>query len=418
MGVQAMGVQAGDRVGQYVLGREIGKGAMATVYEAEHAVLRKRVALKRLHAHLATDATGAERFLREGRAAAQIRSPHVVEVFDVGAHEGVPHLVMELLDGQDLAEHLREKMRLSPREAADLMLPIASAVHAAHLAGVVHRDLKPSNVFLSRNRDEQPWPVILDFGISKVAGDIEHDLTASEAILGTVHYMSPEQTRGARKATPASDQYALGVMLYECVTGIRPFAGNTPYAVMHAIVSAKVAPPSSRQSSVPAALDTEILRAMHRKPEHRFPSVRAFGAALLPWASPEVRERFAADLGADATFPAARTGARATWLALGLLVVATTSIAGLAVRLTHKPRDVASVSEARGVLPPAAPEEPPIAAAPAAPQPPPPVETVGSATTNASERSPARAPHARPGDVPPKVAPAPQRGTNGAIIVE
>jgi tRNA A-37 threonylcarbamoyl transferase component Bud32 len=290
----------GDRVGQYVLRREIGKGAMATVYEAEHVVLGKRVALKWMHPHLATDATAASRFLLEGRAATQIRSPHVVAVFDVGEHGGIPYLVMELLDGVDLAALLHQKKRLATNEVADLMIPVASAVHAAHRAGVIHRDLKPSNIMLARKDGGGVAPVILDFGISKLTGEIDRDLTASEVLLGTVHYMSPEQTQGGKRATAASDQYAIGVMLYECLTGTKPFAGRTPYAVMHAIVSAAVSPPSSLDPALPTALDEVVLRAMNRDPGARFPSVQALGMAVLPWASEEIRERYRGEFGVAA----------------------------------------------------------------------------------------------------------------------
>src|SRR5579871_2943196 len=164
-------VSNGARVGQYVVGRELGRGGMAVVWEAEHTQLGKRVALKMLLPHLAENEIASSRFVREGRAAAQIHSAHVVDVFDVGVHEGVPYLVMELLEGSDLAATLRDRRTIEVRDLVDWMLPIASAVHAAHEAGVVHRDLKPSNVFLARRQDGTLSPIILDFGISKVAGD-------------------------------------------------------------------------------------------------------------------------------------------------------------------------------------------------------------------------------------------------------
>ena len=159
---------SGAHVGSYVLGRELGKGAMATVYEARHDKLGKRVALKLMHAHLAADGIAAARFLREGKAAAQIRNAHVVDVFDVGTHDGVPFLVMELLDGADVAATLRDRGKLPVHELCDLMIPVASAVQAAHAVGVIHRDLKPSNVVLARREGGAQSPTILDFGISRV----------------------------------------------------------------------------------------------------------------------------------------------------------------------------------------------------------------------------------------------------------
>jgi serine/threonine protein kinase len=410
-----MALGSGDRVGQYVVHREIGKGAMATVYEAEHVGLGKRVALKRLHPHLATDARGVSRFLREGRAATQIRHLHVVEVFDVGTHDGVPYLVMDLLDGVDLSALLRERKKLAPSEVVDILLPVASAVHAAHEAGVVHRDLKPSNILLARrDGDGRASPVVLDFGISKLARDAEPDLTASEVLLGTVHYMSPEQTRGGKNASPASDQYALGVMLYEGLTGAKPFVGSTPYAIMHAVVSASVLPPSAIDRSLPPALDDVVLRAMHRDPGDRFPSVRALGAALLPWASAETRERHAGEFGANASVVRARARPvpRRRRMLVAIGVAATAAALGVGARsLLSQGRPTVWAPSAAAVAASvvstpvgfpettAAPEQP-AAAIPSARRIPTPRATTG-APTNLS------APPGRP-----------ERGTNGALIVE
>jgi eukaryotic-like serine/threonine-protein kinase len=416
---RTMATGAGDRVGQYVLCREIGRGAMATVYEAEHMGLGKRVALKRMHPHLATDGTGASRFLREGRAATKIRSPHVVEVFDVGKHEDVPYLVMELLDGVDLAALLREQKKLAPAEVADLIIPVASAVHAAHQAGVVHRDLKPSNILLAR-RDggdvtSPVSPIILDFGISKLLGDVD-DLTASQVLLGTVHYMSPEQTRGGKKASAVSDQYALGVMLYECLTGAKPFAGSTPYALMHAIVSAKVSPPSALDPSLPAALDELVLRAMNRDPQARFPSVRALGAAMLPWASPEIRNRYARELGASGSVsaggkPRGLMGRRA-FVAFAVALAAAVGIGARSLRWHGPPAVPAPLSAPPpAALPSIVPAAVRLPAEPPASDPP--LGEVPSAREIAPPPATARTPRR-------VVAPSerPERGTNGALIVE
>lgn len=411
-----------DRVGPYLLGREIGHGAMATVFEAEHIRLGKRVALKRMHAHLASDGQSAARFLREGRAAAQIRSPHVVQVFDVGIQDGVPYLIMERLDGVDLAQLLRQRSRLTPPEVVDLMLPLASAISAAHDAGIIHRDLKPSNLFLARRGDIHPFPVVLDFGISKF-DDAQHDLTASAALLGTTHYMSPEQTRGGSKATAASDQYALGVVLFECLTGTKPFAGNTPYAVMHAIVSARVEAPSSLAPGIPEELDAIVLTAMRRDPCERFPSVRALAQALLPWATPPVRERHAAELGVTAPAAEPRTKPRATiWSAIGALAAAAALAIGYrAVTRTSPPPARAAIERVGKVT--AIDSAAPVAAEPAIPaasdeaQPP----SIAASTPKASsfaERAvafPAR--HAGKSAAPTPSS-GPERGNNGALILE
>jgi serine/threonine-protein kinase len=424
-------VGSGDRIGQYVLCREIGKGAMATVYEAEHVDLGKRVALKRMHPHLAADATAASRFLREGKAATQIRSRHVVDVFDVGTHEGVPYMVMELLDGVDLAAHLRERRKLSLEEIADLAIPVAVAVHAAHEAGVIHRDLKPSNVFLAKKDGGGVSPVILDFGISKLTAEVDRDLTASEVLLGTVHYMSPEQTRGGRKASAHSDQYALGVLLYECATGIKPFAGSTPYAVMHAIVSARVSPPSALDAALPAAFDAVVMRAMHRDLPKRFENVRALGVALLPWAGVTTRDRYAAELGVDASAIRGPASRRRPWRAVLAVGAGLTLVVLAGARLLPGPAEhtAAARPTPRGDLTATA-----IATTPApAPAPAPattPATATAAATASAPESAPAPAPasataptHSPPRTPPPRASTAPstappERGTNGALIVE
>jgi serine/threonine-protein kinase len=411
---------SGAQVGSYVLCRELGKGAMATVYEARHVQLGKRVALKSMHPHLAADATSAARFLREGKAAAQIHHAHVVDVFDVGTHDGVPFLVMELLDGTDLAALLRERDKLPLRELVDVMIPVLSAVQAAHAVGVIHRDLKPSNVLLAKRDDGTVSPTILDFGISKVQNDaIDGDLTASEVLLGTVHYMSPEQTRGGRNASAASDQYALGVMLYECATGVKPFSGNTPYSLMHAIVSARLTAPSAVDPELPRAFDDVVLRAMHRDPSKRFASVRELGASLLPWASDDVRERWASEFGVDPSalrVPPRRTGARRF---VPAVVVALLLVAGVLGVRTWGRGGAAD-----------APKERPIASGSAAAPPAPIAEPSASETVESAPMPVASAPSASP---PPPVRPparpqiraatsasaaTPERGTNGALIVE
>jgi serine/threonine-protein kinase len=282
--------EPGTRFGPYEIVQSLGSGGMAAVYEARHAGLGKRVAIKMLHAHLAARSVAAERFVREGRAASSIRHPNVVEVFEIGVHEEIPYLVMELLEGEDLAKRLLSRGFLPPSEAVDILLPTASAVAAAHAAGVIHRDLKPRNVFLAYERRSGVRPKVLDFGISKVSwGDEGVELTESETLLGTLEYMSPEQARCAKNASERSDQYALGVVLYECITGQKPFAGSSTYELLHSIVTAPFATPRSLRGDVPPELEAAILRAMHRDPDARFPSVQAFGRAVLRFASEKTR---------------------------------------------------------------------------------------------------------------------------------
>jgi serine/threonine-protein kinase len=208
-------LEPGETFGRYRIVRKLGAGGMGSVYEAEHQELGRRVALKMLHRDLTHTPEVVARFLREARATAKVRHPHVVDVQDVGSEGGAPFLVMEYLDGEDLASLLVREGRLAVERATDLLLPVLAGVDAAHQAGIVHRDLKPENIFLLRAPGGELHPKVLDFGIAKVldpAGSLT--LTRTASLLGTPYYMSPEQARGARDVDGRTDQYALGVILY------------------------------------------------------------------------------------------------------------------------------------------------------------------------------------------------------------
>ena len=277
----------GVTLGQYVLVRELGAGGMGRVFEAKHVQLGKRVAIKLLHKTLSASPRALRRFLREGRACSRIIHPHVVEVLDAGVQNGQPYLVMELVEGVDLGTWLRQKQKLDLSELADIFLPLCSALWAVHQGGIVHRDLKPSNVILTRSRPHVVHPMLVDFGVAKLSfTETTDDLTKTDSTVGTVAYMAPEQTRDAQAAQPATDQYALGVMLYECATGRRPFQGESQYDLMHAILHAEVAPPSEHRSDLGPEFDALVLRALRRAPAERFPTIHALGAALLALASP------------------------------------------------------------------------------------------------------------------------------------
>ena len=206
---------------------------MGVVYEAEHTGLKKHVAIKTLHSTMASDPLIRARFLREGEAASKIRHPNVVDISDIIDDGAFPYLVMEFLEGESLEALIDREVPLPLHRIADLLLPIFSAVNAAHEEGVVHRDLKPANIFLCRQRDGSLVPKVLDFGISKLADYSDtKGLTGTDSILGTPEYMSPEQIRGSRDVTSASDQYALGVILYECATGRLPFTNESMYELI------------------------------------------------------------------------------------------------------------------------------------------------------------------------------------------
>ena len=263
---------------------------MARVYRAEHSALQKRVALK-LMEHALRDQTAAHRqFLREGRAAAAVKHPNIVDITDVGVWQGIPYLVMELPEGCDLETQLVERGPMSDGEIARLALPIISGLAVAHDAGVVHRDLKPSNIFLAKGADGEQVPKVLDFGISKLARDAA-DLTATPygTLLGTPMYLPPEALRGSQAFTPASDQYSLGVVLYECAVGAPPFQYDSLMNLLQRIGAGSFAPPSRSRPDISAVIERAIVRAMDPDPRQRFPHVRDLGRALWEVASPRTQ---------------------------------------------------------------------------------------------------------------------------------
>lgn len=268
----------------------LGRGGMGSVYEAVHKDLKKRVAIKTLLPALAATPDARARFLREGEAASRIQHPHVVNVTDVGAEGRVIYLVMEYLEGEDVAKLIARQGALPVTQTADIMLPVAAAICTAHEQGVVHRDLKPENIFLARSAVGGTSPKVLDFGISKVTSD-RHTmvLTGTGATFGTTFYLPPEQLQGAKQADAKSDQYALGTILYECVTGERAFESDNLYAVLKNIAEGRYIPARARRPDLPVAMHEIITRAMSLDPAARFETVKHLGAALLPFASANVR---------------------------------------------------------------------------------------------------------------------------------
>jgi len=291
------GPLAGTLLGRYALVRLLGEGGMGSVYEATHCDLGKRAAIKTLHERYANSPEARQRFLREGRAAAQIRHSNVADVYDVAIDGSYPYLVMELLEGEDLSRLISRQAPLGVEQAADLLVPVVAAVAAAHDLGIVHRDLKPENIFVTTDRSGMV-PKVLDFGISKLTDlDGPSVLTGTGAVLGTPHYMSPEQAQGDRELDARSDQYALGVILYQCVTGRRPLQGIALYSLIQRTVHGDFPPPRQVHPALPSTFEELILKAMARQPERRFATTRALGEALLEFASPSVRTAYARELG-------------------------------------------------------------------------------------------------------------------------
>jgi eukaryotic-like serine/threonine-protein kinase len=274
------------RVDRYELLELIGEGGMGAVYRALDTRLGRTVALKTvLTTPRGTEAFNKElrqRFMREALAASKVEHRNVVQVIDFGvAEDGTPYLVMEYLRGCDLAALLKDSPGLLPIEqVADIMLNVCAALRACHQAGIVHRDLKPSNIFLAET-DTGPAVKVLDFGVSKAA--IAGDLTQEGQILGTPQYLSPEQVNG--RVGPESDQYALGVLLYVCLTNRLPFEEHQNLSLLRAIEAGRFASPRIHRPELPEALEGIVLRAMHVDPAQRFESVHALGQALWPFAS-------------------------------------------------------------------------------------------------------------------------------------
>lgn len=281
-------VQPGDVIGgKYSVERIIGRGGVGIIAAARHVTLKQRVALKFLRPEVAGDPDIIQRFLREAQAAAQIRSEHVTRVMDAGTMEdGTVFLVFEYLAGRDLAAVLREDGPLAIADAVDYLTQACEAVAEAHALGIVHRDLKPANLFLTRAPDGAPLVKVLDFGLSKVKGSAAMTaLTAANHVIGSPHFMSPEQMRSSRDADARSDIWALGVVLFGLLTGRVPFEGEYLTEVCAAVLEGKALSLRGLRPDAPLELEAVILRCLRTEPAERFQSVPELVEALRPFAS-------------------------------------------------------------------------------------------------------------------------------------
>jgi serine/threonine-protein kinase len=286
-------LEPGSMFGRYRIERRIGAGGMGAVYEAVHTGLGKRVAIKALIPEMASDPEVQVRFLREGESAAKIQHPNVVDIYDVGTQDDITYLVMEYLEGRDLSGRLKKEGTLSVEKAADAIVPVVAALLTAHERGIVHRDLKPANIFLAEGPHGMMTPKVLDFGISKIKTNApSEELTTTGALLGTPYYMSPEQAAGSKQLDARSDQYSLGVILYQCVTGKRPFEADSMYKILHRIVQGEFEPPRKVRPELPPEFERLLMTAMATKPDHRYPSMKELGRALLPFAGARTRARW------------------------------------------------------------------------------------------------------------------------------
>lgn len=260
---------------------------MGVVVEARHIALEERVALKFLLPSVMVKPDAPERFLREARAAAKIKSEHVARVSDVGTLEsGAPYMVMEFLEGSDLSRLIQEKGPLPVLDAVDYLIQGCEAIAEAHSHGIVHRDLKPANLFLTRRRDDSPLVKVLDFGISKRMGPGVENLTKTSAAMGSALYMSPEQMQETRAVDHRTDIYALGVSLFELLAGTTPFMAETLPQLCAAILTGTPRPLRQFRPDVPEPLAAVVARAYERDRAHRYQSVGEFVVALAPFAPP------------------------------------------------------------------------------------------------------------------------------------
>jgi serine/threonine-protein kinase len=273
----------GQRLGTFQVVRQLGRGGMGGVYLAEHALIQKRVAVKVLHTHLAEDAKLVARFLAEARAASRIQHENVVTVFDLDTYEGRPYLIMEYLEGMDLAAFAREP--LAPELAVELLAQVCDALGAAHAQGVIHRDLKPGNVFVLPREDGGHRVKLLDFGIAKHLYASDETPTQSGVLLGTPEFMAPEQC-GEGEVDARTDIYAAGVLGYRLLTGQRPFTGRTAAEVLLAHLRVTPRPAHELAPKVPPALSRVLQRAMARLPAERYPSAAELKSALLSAVNP------------------------------------------------------------------------------------------------------------------------------------
>jgi serine/threonine protein kinase len=278
--------KTGDSIaGKYKIDQLIGVGGMGAVFAATHQFTGKRVALKWMLPELARDSDAVHRFMREAHAAGRINHPNVVDVYDVGQHEDSYFLVMEYLQGEPLTSAMARR-DMTASEMLILLLPAMRGVAAAHRQGVVHRDLKPDNIFLAYEEDGvRREAKVLDFGISKVTNEDNRDmrLTRTGAVVGTPYYMSPEQIRGSSGLDKRADVYAVGVILYEALSGQVPFHAETYGALVLEIATGVAKPLDLLVQGVSADLSRVVLRAMARDVNHRYSTMEALITALEPF---------------------------------------------------------------------------------------------------------------------------------------
>jgi serine/threonine-protein kinase len=437
-------VQPGQMLaGKYSVERVLGKGGMGLVIAAKHVQLDEHVAIKLMLPEMAMNPDAVARFVREARAAAKIKNEHVARVSDVGVLEnGQPYMVMEYLEGSDLGAVLAAQHRVPVEDAVEYLLQASEAIAEAHAIGIVHRDLKPANLFMIRRRDGVPLIKVLDFGISKVSnasGQSDGAMTRTSALMGSPLYMSPEQMTSSRNVDARSDVWALGVILYELISGSTPFNAETLPQVCALVMEARVPPLRERVPDIHPELEAVIHRCLMRDPGARFRDVAELSRALLPFASRRARasvERITSQFGAPGqslppstdygasamtapggstnaawgeTRPPGVPGKRAWPLVVGFVVLlAGSAIAFVALRSssddeTALPESSSATADPRSAAPP---PPPPVTVAPPEPvaPPPPPAATPSAAPSPPQVAKPTLRPTVKPATTPPKPA--------------
>ncbi len=417
---------------------------MGSVWVADHLALKTEVVVKFMSKELAQSPDAVARFAREAAAASQVKSPHVVQTFDHGVtSDGVPYIVMELLEGTDLAQHLEKRGKLLPAEVTAIYTQVAKALGKAHAVGIVHRDLKPDNLFLCASEGDELFVKVLDFGIAKGDARLGSGTTTGQ-VIGTPYYMSPEQIVGSRTIDLRADIWSLGVVVYELVTGKRPFDGESIGALTLAI-HGPLPPPSSVDPSLPPGLDAWFARSCAVSPADRFATVKDASRALAeavggaPLSAVAIAPVSAVDAAArtvsarpatqlsstQAAFAADGVPARSRapiMIAAVVVLAAVIGIVAFVRRSGSEGTRAAAQVPAGEVSVPAAPQLTTPAATPA-PQPPPAVAPPPAVVESAKPRAPARVSGvAPPAKKPPPAAtpttterPAPPRGSDDDI---
>jgi serine/threonine-protein kinase len=274
-----MALHEGAQIGPYRLVEQLGVGGMAAVYKAYHEKLDRFVAIKVMHQAFLEDPNFQARFEREARIVARLEHPNIVPVYDFSEYENQPYLVMKYIEGETLKRKLSRERALSLEEIVRIMTAVADALTYAHENGVLHRDIKPSNIIL----DERGMPYLTDFGLARMAQAAESTMS-QDMLLGTPHYISPEQAKGGIELTPRADVYSLGVVLYELVVGQVPFNAVTPYAIVHDHIYTPLPLPSRVNPEIPKPVENVLVKALSKNPPDRYASARemltAFRAAV------------------------------------------------------------------------------------------------------------------------------------------